>query len=66
MKKAKAVKYFGSQAGVARALDITDAAVWQWGDIVPFDKAVLLNRATAGGLKVVWDDYQKNGKPVTT
>ena len=35
MNKADVIAFFGSQKQVAAALGISDAAVCQWGDVVP-------------------------------
>ena len=40
----EAVKHFGNKAGIARALDITPAAVYQWGDKVPELRAYQLRQ----------------------
>jgi DNA-binding transcriptional regulator YdaS (Cro superfamily) len=37
-----AVRYFGNQSAIARALDISAAAVSKWGEIVPLESALAL------------------------
>jgi len=39
MKKADAINYFGSAAELARKLNISEAAVSQWGDTIPQGRA---------------------------
>lgn len=52
MLKTHAVKKFETLAGVAKALGVTYAAVWQWGDVVPELSARKLQDITNGELKV--------------
>lgn len=47
-----AISYFKTQAAVARALDISRAAVAKWGRVVPEGSAYKLESVTNGGLKV--------------
>jgi len=39
MKKADVINYFGSAAELARKLNISEAAVSQWGDTIPQGRA---------------------------
>jgi DNA-binding transcriptional regulator YdaS (Cro superfamily) len=52
MYKADAVRHFGSQIAVARALGITKGAVSLWGNVVPEGSAYKLESVTGGALKV--------------
>lgn len=52
MKKATAVKHFGSQIAVARALRITKGAVSQWPEIIPLKSALKIQSVTNGRLTV--------------
>lgn len=52
MRTAIAIKHYGSQAALARALNITRSAVSQWGPIVPEGAAYKLQSLTDGKLKV--------------
>lgn len=47
-----AIKHFKSQAAIARALDITPAAVSKWPEIVSFESATALEIVTHGELAV--------------
>lgn len=51
MKKADAIKYFGSQKIIAETLGIKQAAVSQWGEEVPPLRAFQLERLSDGNLK---------------
>ena len=59
MLKTSAILYFGSASALARALDITAAAVSDWGEIVPEGKAYKLQVLTAGALQVDPSMYEK-------
>lgn len=52
MTMKQVMSYFGTQAKVAEALKISQAAVAQWGDEVPMLRQYQLERITKGGLKV--------------
>lgn len=52
MLKADAIAHFGSQAKIARALNITEAAVSLWGDVVPEGSAYKLESVTRRVLRV--------------
>ena len=51
MKKADAINYFGSAAELARKLNISEAAVSQWGDTIPQGRAYQIEVVTGGALK---------------
>ncbi|MCA9233171.1 MAG: helix-turn-helix domain-containing protein [Planctomycetales bacterium] len=51
MKTEDAIKYFGSQVALARALGISKQAVGGWGEYVPTGRAFQLQVMTAGKLK---------------
>lgn len=51
MKKADAVKHYGSPSALAKALGITLQAVGQWGDDVPELRQYQLEKLTGGKLK---------------
>ena len=50
MRKSDALKVFGSNRAIAQALDISDAAVSQWGEFVPPISAKELARHSKGKL----------------
>ncbi len=52
MLKTHAIDYFGSQAEIARALEISSAAVAKWGDVVPHTSATALEILSGGGARV--------------
>lgn len=59
------VEYFGSQAGVARAFNITQASVAEWKDGVPPLRQVQAEQMTAGSLKAdagVFDEPSRRAK----
>jgi len=51
MTKKDAVKYFGSQSAIARALGIRPHAVSQWSDIPPLLRQYQIQSATRGKLR---------------
>ena len=55
MKKAEAIDHFGSPALLAKALNITVQAIWQWDEEVPLLRQYQLERITAGALKADTD-----------
>lgn len=52
MRKAQAVKYYGSQRALAAALGITEQAVSLWGDLIPEGRAYQLESITGRKLRV--------------
>lgn len=67
MKLTDAVKYFGSQRNIAKALDIDPSAVTLWKTrdcgIVPMRHIIKLKDLSMGELDLILDDYRK--KPMT-
>jgi len=59
MKTKQAVKFFGNQAKLARALDITESAVSRWGLIVPIRQAVRLQSMSSNELLINLRDYEQ-------
>lgn len=51
MLKDDAIKFFGSQRAIAEKLNVSDAAVSQWKEVIPERAALKLNRITNGRLK---------------
>lgn len=63
MLKQTVLDHFKTPSNVARALDISPAAVTKWGAVVPYFSAVEIERVTGGALKVCADMYER-GRPV--
>jgi len=59
MKTKDAIEHFGSEAAVARALEISRQAVDQWGELVPILTAIEIQRITKDKLKVDPSLYRK-------
>ncbi|MBF3236873.1 helix-turn-helix domain-containing protein [Aeromonas veronii] len=51
MKKADAINYFGSAAELAKKLNISEAAISQWGETIPKGRAYQIEVLTGGELK---------------
>jgi len=51
MKKTDAINYFGSAAELAKRLNISEAAISQWGETIPQGRAYQIEVLTAGKLK---------------
>ncbi|MBL0679202.1 Cro/CI family transcriptional regulator [Aeromonas dhakensis] len=51
MKKTDAINYFGSAAELAKKLNISEAAISQWGQNVPQGRAYQIEVLTSGKLK---------------
>lgn len=64
MLKTRVLSHFKTQAKVAEFLDISEAAVSQWGEIVPYHSACELERRTRRSLKVDHSLYGKMGRPI--
>lgn len=47
-----ALRHYGNKIAIARALDISPAAVSKWREIVPMESATALEILTDGALKV--------------
>lgn len=48
----EAIQHFGSKAELARALDISNGAITQWGDEPPARRQRQMQRLTKGKLKI--------------
>ncbi len=59
MNKHAAVAYFGNTVKLADALSITQAAVSQWGTVIPEKQALKLERLTEGALEYDPTLYKK-------
>ena len=62
MLTATAIEHYGTQAALARALNVTRSAINQWGEIVPQGAAYKLQALTEGVLKVDPENYGKSGR----
>ncbi|WP_447830433.1 Cro/CI family transcriptional regulator [Aeromonas salmonicida] len=51
MKKIDAINYFGSAAELAKRLNISEAAISQWGETIPQGRAYQIEVLTVGKLK---------------
>jgi DNA-binding transcriptional regulator YdaS (Cro superfamily) len=51
MKKTDAINYFGSAAELAKKLNISEAAISQWGETIPQGRAYQIEVLTGGKLK---------------
>jgi transcriptional regulator with XRE-family HTH domain len=60
MKKSDAIKYFGSQAEIAKVLKISRQAVGRWPEKIPELSAMKLARITFGGLVYEEREYQRD------
>ena len=61
MKKADAIKYFGTRIRIAEVLGISSASISGWGVLVPEKNAARLEAASGGALVYdpsVYDDYR--------
>lgn len=63
MLKSAVIDHFKNASNVARALSITPAAVWKWGDVVPWFSAGDVQRITGGALKRIDGMYDSRGRP---
>ncbi len=57
MLKKDAVKFYGCEARLAKALGIHRSAVLRWRKWVPLPRAVQLEKMSGGHLKYNLDDY---------
>lgn len=62
MRKTDAVKHFGSEIDIARALNITKQAVNAWKSVIPWGSALELQHLTGGKLRRDESLYE-NRKP---
>lgn len=63
MLKSDVLQHFQTASDVARAIEITPAAVCKWGPVVPMFSALEIERVTEGAVKVRHDLYVR-GKPL--
>lgn len=54
MRKSDVIKHFGTGRAVAKALGISEEAVYQWGEFVPPRRAYEIQRLTNGELVPNW------------
>jgi DNA-binding transcriptional regulator YdaS (Cro superfamily) len=59
MKTADAIAHFGTQHALAEALEVSQAAVAQWGDEVPPLRQLQLQALTLGKLKASSDVFKR-------
>jgi len=59
MRKADAIKFYGTVAKLGRALDIRPNAISMHGEILPKALACELEVITAGALRVDWSLYPR-------
>ena len=57
MEKTKLVGHFGTQTRTAQALEMGQATVARWGEVVPLHIALRVEELTGGELKPDWDRY---------
>lgn len=50
MNKDEAIRYYGSASALARAIGVTPAAIFHWGERVPPLRQIQLERLTCGRL----------------
>ncbi len=60
MLKSNVIAYFKTQAAVARALDISEAAVSLWDEVIPEGSAYKIESLTRRDLKVDPATYSKS------
>jgi hypothetical protein len=59
MKTAAAVKFFGSVKDLAEKLEISDKAIYQWGEDVPEPRNFQIEVLSGGQLKARDDESQR-------
>jgi transcriptional repressor of cell division inhibition gene dicB len=62
MRKEEAIKFYGSQLALARALGIAQASVAGWGEYPPGGRQLQLEKLTGGKLKSEPDCMTKQDK----
>ena len=62
MKTRSAVEYYGGKLRIAEVLGISNAAVYQWREVVPYHSATLLAEKSQGRLPLEPDDYGSGGR----
>jgi hypothetical protein len=63
MTKDEAVKHFGSQEALAKALDMKQPSVAEWGEYPPETRQLQLHRITKGKLRAEPEVIEKFGEP---
>lgn len=58
MLRTDAIRHFKTQRAIAQALDISEAAISKWGEVVPLDKAMALEILTKRKLRVDKSRYE--------
>lgn len=58
MRKADAVIYFGNQAKFAEEIDRAQSTVSEYGDVLPLNIALLVEKLSEGNLKVDYSLYK--------
>lgn len=66
MKTRSAVRHFGGQAALARALGLARQSVHAWGAVVPQRYQYELERLTAGKLVATWPPADRPKMPDPT
>lgn len=66
MQTQDAIRYFGNQSAIARALDISAAAVSKWGEVVPLESALALEILTARRLRCDRTQYPNLARALDT
>lgn len=51
MKLADAIKYAGNATSLAELIGVTPSAICQWGDVIPDNRQLQLERITLGALR---------------
>lgn len=59
MRKSDAVRYFGNEYRLAKALNINQSAVSRWTTYVPLIRAIQLERISGGKLRADTASYEK-------
>jgi DNA-binding transcriptional regulator YdaS (Cro superfamily) len=63
MRTAEVIEHFGSQAAVARALNIKPPSVAEWGETVPPLRQLQIEKITGGVLKAAPEIAQPGPAP---
>jgi hypothetical protein len=64
MKTETALNHFKTNPpGLAKMLGLDSSTVRKWDGVVPLGHAALLNKKTAGKLRINWTLYDERGKP---
>lgn len=63
MLKQDVLNHFKTASNIARALEITPAAVWKWKAVIPYFSAKEVERVTGGALRVR-DELYVRGRPL--